>query len=146
MISLNERLANVMWWPCPTALFCPVTKLVVVVRRQLQHHRPGFNTRPLFREHAHLGKARMRSAAIVQVEVAIDRGAGVADAETAGGAEWLFDQDWSAKIEYQFVNLGTETEQLTALVTVPLTNPVVFQHIVPGAIPRCSCRVGLYKF
>jgi outer membrane immunogenic protein len=62
-----------------------------------------------------------------------------------GGAEWLFDQHWSAKIEYQFVNLGTETEQLTALATVPLTTPSSFNisfheqfHVV---------RVGLnYNF
>jgi opacity protein-like surface antigen len=32
-----------------------------------------------------------------------------------GGAEWLLDQHWSAKIEYQFVDLGTETVRVTAL-------------------------------
>jgi len=32
-----------------------------------------------------------------------------------GGLEWLLDQHWSAKIEYQFVDLGTETVLLTAL-------------------------------
>jgi outer membrane immunogenic protein len=38
-----------------------------------------------------------------------------------GGVEWLFDQHWSAKIEYQFVDLGTDTVRVTAL-AVP--NPV----------------------
>jgi outer membrane immunogenic protein len=32
-----------------------------------------------------------------------------------GGAEWLLDQHWSAKIEYQFVDLGTETVRVTAV-------------------------------
>jgi outer membrane immunogenic protein len=32
-----------------------------------------------------------------------------------GGAEWLLDQHWSVKIEYQFVDLGTETIRITAL-------------------------------
>jgi outer membrane immunogenic protein len=36
-----------------------------------------------------------------------------------GGAEWLLDQHWSAKIEYQFVDLGTETVRITALATFP---------------------------
>jgi outer membrane immunogenic protein len=62
-----------------------------------------------------------------------------------GGAEWLFDRYWSAKVEYQFVNLGTETEQLIAQATVPSTRPSSFNilfreqfHVV---------RVGLnYKF
>jgi outer membrane immunogenic protein len=31
-----------------------------------------------------------------------------------GGVEWLLDQHWSAKIEYQFVDLGTETVRITA--------------------------------
>ena len=31
-----------------------------------------------------------------------------------GGAEWLLDQHWSAKIEYQFVDLGTETIRLNS--------------------------------
>jgi outer membrane immunogenic protein len=32
-----------------------------------------------------------------------------------GGVEWLLDQHWSAKIEYQFVDLGTETVRVTAV-------------------------------
>jgi outer membrane immunogenic protein len=32
-----------------------------------------------------------------------------------GGVEWLLDQHWSAKIEYQFVDLGTETIRVTSL-------------------------------
>ena len=32
-----------------------------------------------------------------------------------GGVEWLLDQHWSAKVEYQFVDLGTETIRVTAL-------------------------------
>jgi len=32
-----------------------------------------------------------------------------------GGLEWLLDQHWSAKVEYQFVDLGTETIRVTAL-------------------------------
>jgi outer membrane immunogenic protein len=33
-----------------------------------------------------------------------------------GGAEWLLDQHWSTKVEYQFVDLGTETIRATASV------------------------------
>jgi outer membrane immunogenic protein len=42
-----------------------------------------------------------------------------------GGAEYRIDQHWSAKIEYQFVDLGTETVRVTA------TSVSVF----PGTIP-----------
>ena len=31
-----------------------------------------------------------------------------------GGAEWMLDQHWSVKIEYQFVDLGTETVRIIA--------------------------------
>jgi outer membrane immunogenic protein len=44
-----------------------------------------------------------------------------------GGLEWLLDQHWSAKIEYQFINLGTETVKLTALaVNAPVLIPASF--------------------
>ena len=51
-----------------------------------------------------------------------------------GGAEWLLDQHWSAKIEYQFVDLGTETVRITALApcsgcVVPATNLSSFNAI-----------------
>ena len=36
-----------------------------------------------------------------------------------GGAEYLLDQHWSAKIEYQFVDLGSETVRITGLVPCP---------------------------
>jgi outer membrane immunogenic protein len=62
-----------------------------------------------------------------------------------GGAEWLFDQHWSAKVEYQFVNLGTETERLTALATVPSTSPSSFNILFREQFH--VIRVGLnYKF
>ncbi len=38
-----------------------------------------------------------------------------------GGVEWLLDQHWSAKIEYQFVDLGTETVRVTALALCPVS-------------------------
>jgi outer membrane immunogenic protein len=38
-----------------------------------------------------------------------------------GGAEWLLDQHWSAKIEYQFVDLGTETVRFTAVAVCTVT-------------------------
>jgi hypothetical protein len=38
-----------------------------------------------------------------------------------GGLEWLLDQHWSAKVEYQFVDLGTETIRVTALSTDLIT-------------------------
>jgi len=41
-----------------------------------------------------------------------------------GGAEYLLDQHWSAKIEYQFVDLGTETVRLTAPACDCLVNGV----------------------
>jgi outer membrane immunogenic protein len=44
-----------------------------------------------------------------------------------GGAEWLLDQRWTAKIEYQFVDLGTETVRITALaVGAPGLTPASF--------------------
>jgi outer membrane immunogenic protein len=44
-----------------------------------------------------------------------------------GGAELLLDQHWSAKIEYQFVDLGTETVRITALaVNLPGQTPASF--------------------
>jgi outer membrane immunogenic protein len=49
-----------------------------------------------------------------------------------GGAEWLLDQHWSAKIEYQFVDLGTETIRVTALSVVfqpPGTTPASFNAV-----------------
>jgi len=62
-----------------------------------------------------------------------------------GGAEWLFDQHWSAKIEYQFVNLGTETDRLTALAPVPLTTPSSFNTLFREQFH--VVRLGLnYKF
>lgn len=62
-----------------------------------------------------------------------------------GGAEWLLDQHWSAKIEYQFVDLGTQTVRVTAVAVTPGTAPASFNaafrdqfHVV---------RVGLnYRF
>jgi hypothetical protein len=53
-----------------------------------------------------------------------------------------FDQHWSVKIEYQFVDLGTETIRITALnVGGPLppgTAPASVQRSVPRAIQRRS--------
>ena len=47
-----------------------------------------------------------------------------------GGVEWLLDQHWSAKIEYQFVNLGTETVRVTAATTLgPGTMPASFSAV-----------------
>jgi outer membrane immunogenic protein len=40
-----------------------------------------------------------------------------------GGLEWLLDQHWSAKIEYQFVDLGTQTVQLIAQNNAFLVTP-----------------------
>jgi outer membrane immunogenic protein len=62
-----------------------------------------------------------------------------------GGAEWLFDQHWSAKVEYHFVNLGIETERLTALATIPSTSPSSFNMLFREQFH--VVRVGLnYKF
>jgi len=36
-----------------------------------------------------------------------------------GGLEWLLDQHWSAKVEYQFVDLGSETVRVTAFAVAP---------------------------
>ena len=43
-----------------------------------------------------------------------------------GGVEWLLDQHWSTKIEYQFVDLGAETVRITALVSFAETTPASF--------------------
>jgi outer membrane immunogenic protein len=39
-----------------------------------------------------------------------------------GGVEWLLDQHWSAKIEYQVVDLGTDTARVTALTVCTAAN------------------------
>ncbi len=43
-----------------------------------------------------------------------------------GGVEWLFDSHWSAKIEYQFVDLGSETLRVTAASPTPGTRASSF--------------------
>lgn len=44
-----------------------------------------------------------------------------------GGAEWMFDQHWSAKIEYQMVDLGTDVVRVTAgALNAPGTAPASF--------------------
>src|SRR5215469_829047 len=46
---------------------------------------------------------------------------------TAGrGAEWRLDQHWSAKIEYQFVDLGSQAVRITALTAIPPAGPSSF--------------------
>jgi outer membrane immunogenic protein len=42
-----------------------------------------------------------------------------------GGAEWLLDQHWSAKIEYLFVDLGTETVRINANPLPPAASPLL---------------------
>ncbi len=42
------------------------------------------------------------------------------------GAEYRLDAHWSAKLEYQFVDLGTQLLTVTALATVPGTAPASF--------------------
>jgi outer membrane immunogenic protein len=63
-----------------------------------------------------------------------------------GGAEWLFDQHWSAKIEYQFVDLGTENVKVTALaLSTPGRIPASFNAAFRDQFN--VVRVGLnYKF
>jgi len=65
-----------------------------------------------------------------------------------GGAEWLLDQHWSAKIEYQFVDLGTETIRVTALSVAfqpPGTTPTSFNAAFHDRFN--VVRVGLnYRF
>jgi outer membrane immunogenic protein len=46
-----------------------------------------------------------------------------------GGAEWRLDQHWSAKVEYQFVDLGSETVRITALTAIPPSAPSSFNAI-----------------
>jgi len=59
-----------------------------------------------------------------------------------GGAEWLLDQHWSAKIEYQFVDLGTETVQIIS------TNPTGASSFNAAFHDRFNVvRLGLnYRF
>lgn len=48
-----------------------------------------------------------------------------------GGIEWLLDRHWSAKIEYQFVDLGTQTVRVTALaVAAPGDTPASFNAVI----------------
>jgi outer membrane immunogenic protein len=63
-----------------------------------------------------------------------------------GGAEWLLDQHWSAKIEYQLVSLGTETVRVTAITTLgPGTTPASFSAIFRDQFN--VVRLGLnYRF
>jgi outer membrane immunogenic protein len=61
-----------------------------------------------------------------------------------GGAEWLLDQHWSAKIEYQFVDLGTETVRVVALLA-PTGLPASFNAAFRDQFN--VVRVGLnYRF
>jgi outer membrane immunogenic protein len=43
-----------------------------------------------------------------------------------GGIEYLLDQHWSAKVEYQFVDLGTETVRIVNLIRVAGFAPASF--------------------
>jgi outer membrane immunogenic protein len=43
-----------------------------------------------------------------------------------GGAEWLFDPHWSAKIEYQLVDLGSETSRISAVTPCTTASPCGF--------------------
>jgi outer membrane immunogenic protein len=43
-----------------------------------------------------------------------------------GGAELRLDQHWSAKIDYQFVDLGGATVRVTALTAIPPAGPSSF--------------------
>jgi len=67
-----------------------------------------------------------------------------------GGLEWLLDQHWSAKVEYQFVDLGTETIRVTALSIAGLggsgvTTPASFKPIFHDRFN--VVRLGLnYRF
>ena len=62
-----------------------------------------------------------------------------------GGAEYLLDQHWTAKIEYQFVDLGTDTVRLTAVTTVAGTSPSSFNVAFRDRFN--VVRVGLnYRF
>ena len=62
-----------------------------------------------------------------------------------GGVEYLLDQHWSAKIEYQFVDLGTETVRLTAAGATPTTSPSSFNVAFHDRFN--VVRVGLnYRF
>jgi outer membrane immunogenic protein len=70
-----------------------------------------------------------------------------------GGAEWLLDQHWSAKIEYQFVDLGTETVRITALSICPATSCGTPVGTIPSSFNAAFrdqfhvVRVGLnYRF
>jgi outer membrane immunogenic protein len=69
-----------------------------------------------------------------------------------GGVEWLLDQHWSAKIEYQFVDLGTETARITA-VAVCTNCPPGFSAPTPSSFNAAFrdsfnvVRLGLnYRF
>jgi len=70
-----------------------------------------------------------------------------------GGAEWLLDQHWSAKIEYQFVDLGSETVRIIGIpcpttgpnTCLPPTSPSSFNAIFHDRFN--VVRLGLnYKF
>jgi outer membrane immunogenic protein len=52
-----------------------------------------------------------------------------------GGLEYLFDQHWSAKVEYQFVDLGTEAVRI---VTTPCPATTCAAPPVPRPLMQCS--------
>jgi outer membrane immunogenic protein len=61
-----------------------------------------------------------------------------------GGAEWRLSDDWSAKIEYQLVDLGTETVRVTAVaVAVPGNSPSSFNTVFRNDFQ--VVRVGLNR-
>lgn len=58
-------------------------------------------------------------------------GGGLSDSQThtgyvlGAGVEWAFAQNWTAKLEYQYVNLGAKTYNITATPSVGLTDNIV---------------------
>jgi outer membrane immunogenic protein len=61
-----------------------------------------------------------------------------------GGIEYLLDQHWSAKVEYQFVDLGTETVRLVSIPVAGLL-PATFNAAFRDSFN--VVRLGLnYKF
>jgi outer membrane immunogenic protein len=58
-----------------------------------------------------------------------------------GGGEWMFWRNWSAKVEYQYVNLGGDAVPLTATAVAPLAPPGATLSSFNANIPRDDFHV-----
>jgi outer membrane immunogenic protein len=58
-----------------------------------------------------------------------------------GGAEWMFSQNWSAKGEYLYYDLGAVGYSMTPLTTTSGSNPGIWSLVIPKASTRFNGNI-----